>query len=69
MLTSRQRARLAPAVATALGSGWTPAALAAFTGANTEGVRNPYAVLTARLSPAEPPAPTAGPRAGTWTSA
>ena len=57
MLTSRQRARLAPAVETALGSGWTPAALAAFTGANTEGVRNPYAVLTARLSPADLPVP------------
>jgi uncharacterized paraquat-inducible protein A len=28
-----------------------------FTGANTVGVRNPYAVLTARLPPAELPAP------------
>jgi hypothetical protein len=58
MLICQQRARLAPAVETALSSGWTPAALAAFTGANTEGVPNPFAVLTARLSPAELPAPT-----------
>ncbi len=37
--------------------GWTPAALAGFTGANTDGVRNPYAVLGSRLSPAELPLP------------
>jgi hypothetical protein len=35
-----------------------PQALAAFTGANSTGVRNPYAVLAARLSPAELPAGT-----------
>jgi hypothetical protein len=57
MLTCDQRARLTPAVATALRSGWTPAPLPAFTGANTEDVRNPFAVLTARLSPAELPPP------------
>jgi hypothetical protein len=31
--------------------------MAAFTGANTSGVRNPYAVLAARLSSAELPPP------------
>jgi hypothetical protein len=40
-----------------LSTGWTPAALAAFTGSNTSGLRNPYAVLAARLSPAELPEP------------
>jgi helix-turn-helix protein len=54
-LTAEQRARLAPAVQAALDAGWLPQALAAFTGANTIGVRNPYAVLAARLSPAELP--------------
>jgi hypothetical protein len=58
-LTAAQRARLAPAVSTALAAGWAPRELAAFTGANTDGVRNPYAVLTARLSGAELPAPPA----------
>jgi len=57
ILTPQQRVRLAPAVRAALSSGWTPAALAAFTGANTGGVRNRFAVLTARLSPAELPPP------------
>jgi len=56
-LTGAQRARLTPAVATALNAGWTQQALAAFTGANTSGVRNPYAVLAARLSSAELPPP------------
>jgi hypothetical protein len=37
--------------------GWTPRTLAAFTGANTTGVRSLYAVLTARLSRAELPPP------------
>ena len=54
-LTADQRARLAPAVQAGLGAGWLPQALAAFTGANTAGVRNPYAVLAAPLSPAELP--------------
>src|ERR1022692_942927 len=44
-LTAAQRARLSPAVTTALSAGWTPGALAAFAGANTDGVRSPYAVL------------------------
>jgi hypothetical protein len=67
MLTCEQRARLTPAAAAALGSGWTPAALAAFTGANTQGVRNPFAVLTARLSPAElPPPPRRRPARPPW---
>jgi len=41
----------------ALAAGWTPHGLAAFTGANTAGVRNPYAVLAAGLSPGELPPP------------
>jgi hypothetical protein len=56
-LAGRQRARLIPAVMAALAAGWTPHGLAAFTGANTAGVRNPYAVLAARLSPGELPPP------------
>ena len=63
-LTAGQRARLSQAVATAIGMGWAPRTLAAFTGTNTGGVRNPYAVLAARLSPAElpPPRPQRHPR-------
>jgi len=57
--TAAQRARLAPVVETALNTGWTPTELAAFTGGSTDGVRNPYAVLAARLSSAELPARTA----------
>jgi hypothetical protein len=45
----------------ALEAGWMPHALAAFTGANTAGMRSPCAVLAARLSPAELPPPR-GPR-------
>ena len=56
-LTAAQRARLAAAVTAALKSGWTPRTLAAVTGANISGVRNPYAVLAARLAPAELPLP------------
>jgi Helix-turn-helix domain len=56
-LTARQRRRLAPAVAAALARGWDPQDLADFAGANTAGVRSPYAVLAARLSPGELPAP------------
>jgi hypothetical protein len=54
-LTVAQWARLAPAVTAALGAGWAPQALAAFTGANTNGVRSPAAVLAARLSSSELP--------------
>jgi len=50
-LTGAHRARLTPAVKDALRMGWTPAALAAFTGANTDGVRNPYAVLATQALP------------------
>jgi hypothetical protein len=57
-LTARQRNRLAPDVASALATGWTPGALAEFAGANTAGIRNPGAVLAARLSPTELPSPT-----------
>ena len=35
--------------------GWTPQTLTSVTAKNVAGVRNPYAVLTARLSPAELP--------------
>jgi hypothetical protein len=56
-LTESQRARLTPAVTAALAAGWAPADLAAFTGGNTSGIRNPYAILARRLAPAELPAP------------
>jgi hypothetical protein len=58
-LTASQRRRLSPAVAAALTAGRTPRTLAEAAGANMDGVRNPYAVLAARLSPAELPAPPA----------
>ena len=57
--TEAQRARLTPVVEAALDMGWTPQALASVTGANTTGVRHLYAVLAARLSPAELPLPRA----------
>ena len=56
-LTAAQQSRLAALAGAALGAGWTPAALAAFTGANRGGVRNPYADLATRLSPGELPDP------------
>ena len=57
-LSAAQRVKLAPAVTAALEQGWARSALAAFTGANTSGVRSPYAVLAARLSLAGlPPRP------------
>jgi hypothetical protein len=65
-LTAAQRARLAPAVATALTAGWTPQRLAGVTGGNVTGVRNPYAVLAARLSPAELPGLPARPGRPPW---
>jgi Oxidoreductase family, NAD-binding Rossmann fold len=65
-LTAAQRARLAPAAELALSTGWTPAALAAFTGANTSGVRSAYGVLAARLSPAELPRPPGRPARPPW---
>jgi hypothetical protein len=60
-LTAAQRDRLTPAVEAAVADGWTPDRLAAFTGANSTGVRNPYAVLSARLSPDQLPAAPASP--------
>ena len=65
-LTEAQRARLAPAVQAALDMGWTPQQLALVTGANTAGVRNPYAVLAARLGPAELSPPAARPTRPPW---
>ena len=56
-LTPTQRLKLTPAITAALDRGWTPRALAASTRANTSGVHSPYAVLAARLSPAELPFP------------
>ena len=56
-LTPTQRLKLTPAITAALDRGWPPRALAAFTRANTSGVHSPYAVLAARLSPAELPLP------------
>lgn len=58
-LTETQRTRLAPAVGAALDMGWAPLALASAAGTDTAGVRSPYAVLAARLSPAELPVPAA----------
>jgi Helix-turn-helix domain len=58
-LTAGQRDRLGPAVAAALAAGWPPQDLASFVGANSTGVRNPYAVLVSRLSPEELPEPSA----------
>ncbi len=60
-LSAEQRARLAPAVLAALETGWTPGTLAAFTGANIDGVRSPYAVMATRLSAGGLPHPP-GPR-------
>ena len=57
LLTAGQRTRLAPAVSEAVVAGWEPGELAAFVGANSAGIRSPYAVLAARLSSAELPAP------------
>lgn len=57
-LSPAQRDRLAPAVRSALCSGWKPPALAAHVGANTGGVRSPYAVLKTRLQPTELPEPS-----------
>ena len=62
-LTGSQQARLSSAVAAAVGSGWDPQDLAAWTCTNTAGIRNPYAVLAARLSPAELPPPSPRQRA------
>jgi hypothetical protein len=59
-LTDTQRRRLALTIAAALATGWDPAVLAGFVGANTAGVRSPAAVLAARLSSAELPAPSGG---------
>jgi hypothetical protein len=65
LLTTSQRSRLTPAVAGALARGWAPADLAQHVGANTAGIRNPGAVLAARLSKAELPPPPA-PRRPPW---
>jgi hypothetical protein len=62
-----QRDRLAPAITAALGTGWQPISLAEFVGANTLGIRNPFAVLAARLAPGELPRPPKyGPRRKPW---
>jgi hypothetical protein len=68
LLTADQRTRLAPAVSEAVAAGWEPGELAAFVGANSAGIRSPYAVLAARLSSAELPAPRspAAPQRRPW---
>jgi len=66
-LTAAQRSRLTPAVLAALDGGWRSHELARFAGANTGGVRNPYAVLAVRLSAAElPPPPGQRPPRPPW---
>jgi hypothetical protein len=55
VLPAAQRRKLAPAVAAALAAGWTGAGLAELAGASTAGIRNPVAVLAARLSQAGRP--------------
>ncbi|GAA3096367.1 helix-turn-helix domain-containing protein [Streptosporangium carneum] len=62
-LSPAQVRRLAPAVTAALAGGWSPASLAEHVGANTVGVRNPYAVLSSRLAELPDPVDTT-PRAG-----
>src|SRR5260370_229736 len=52
LLTRGQRRRLGPAIAGALAAGWTPGGLADVAGAKAAGIRNPAAVLAARLAPA-----------------
>jgi len=54
-LTASQHRRLSPAVTAALAAGRSPDDLAEAVGANIDGVRSPYAVLAARLSPTELP--------------
>ena len=54
-LTADQRARLAPSIEAALDAGWAAHQLAGFVGANTDGIRSPYAVLASRLSLTELP--------------
>jgi len=65
LLTAGQRRRLTSAVASALAAGWTPGVLAALVGANAAGIRNPAAVLAARLATGELP-PTPAPRRPPW---
>lgn len=63
-MSARQRKRLAPLIGAALAAGWTPTALASHVGANTDGVRNPYAVLRSRLGDLpDPPADARRPNA------
>ena len=57
MLAAAQRRKLARAVAAALAGGWTPAGLAQLAGASTSGIKNPLAVLAARLAQAQLPSP------------
>lgn len=66
-LSRGQRRRLTPAVTAALAAGWNPAALARHAGANTHGVRNPYAVLRTRLTDLpDPPSTAREPIRPTW---
>jgi hypothetical protein len=56
-LSDAHRHRLADQINAALALGWPPRDLAEFVGANTAGIRSPFAVLAARLAPSELPAP------------
>lgn len=57
-LTAMQRRHLAPRVTRAIVAGWTVKGLASYLAAHPEGVRAPYAVLSARLDQL-PPSPAA----------
>lgn len=61
-LSGSQRARLTPAIDTALTAGWLPRDLAAHLGGNTAGVRHPYAVLQKRLADLPDPSTSTPPR-------
>ena len=68
VLTAAQRRKLAPAVAAALAAGSTAAELAELAGASTAGIRNPIAVVAARLAQAgrPPSGPTRSPGRPPW---
>lgn len=68
-LSRAQRRRIAPLIRTSLAAGWPPQLLAERVGANTHGVRSPYAALRARLSDFQdppPPQPQQEPHKAPW---